>query len=125
MYLQSAVFPLALTTPPVFTHYLSDSLSLFMSVRGTPPLLSVVRTTSGSVNVSCESRGRHPRPGLQWSDGQQSLAPQSLRYSRDDQGLVGVHSWLVSSSPWVSCSLSLSPEEEREGRMDLKSIPGI
>ncbi|XP_046904756.1 butyrophilin subfamily 1 member A1-like [Hypomesus transpacificus] len=103
--------------------YDNGKVHLTVTVRGTPPLLSVVRTTSGSVNVSCESRGWHPQPRLQWSDGQQSLAPQSLSYSRDDQGLVGVHSWLVSSLPWVSCSLSLSPEEEREGRVDLKRIP--
>ncbi|XP_067117687.1 butyrophilin subfamily 1 member A1-like isoform X2 [Osmerus mordax] len=105
--------------------YDNEKVRLTVTVIGTPPLLSVVRTTSGSVNVSCESHGWHPQPRLQWSDGQQSLAPQSLSYSGDDQGLVGVHSWLVSSSPWVSCSLSLSPEEEREGRVDLKSIPDV
>ncbi|XP_062305885.1 butyrophilin subfamily 1 member A1-like [Osmerus eperlanus] len=105
--------------------YDNGKVRLTVTAMGTPPLLSVVRTTSVSVNVSCESHGWHPQPRLQWSDGQQSLAPQSLSYSRDDQGLVGVHSWLVSSSPWVSCSLSLSPEEEREGRVDLKSIPDV
>lgn len=98
---------------------------LNVTVMGTPPLLSVGPLASDSVsfNVSCESHGWKPQPRLQWSDGRQTLAPENLGYSSDGQDLVEVHSWLISSSPWVSCSLGLSAEEMWEGRVKLENSP--
>jgi hypothetical protein len=97
-------------------------------VRGTPPLLSAVRTDADSVNVSCVSHGWKPRPRLQWSDGRQTLKPEKLDYSSGAHGLVSAHSWVLSSpssAPWVSCSLVLSEGEEMEGRVDLRDVAAV
>ncbi|XP_036814197.1 butyrophilin subfamily 3 member A3 isoform X2 [Oncorhynchus mykiss] len=108
--------------------YETASVFLNVTVMGTPPLLSAVRTDADSVNVSCVSHGWKPRPRLQWSDGRQTLKPEKLDYSSGAHGLVSAHSWVLSSSssaPWVSCSLVLSEGEELEGRVDLRNVPAV
>ncbi|XP_064796882.1 butyrophilin subfamily 1 member A1-like [Oncorhynchus masou masou] len=108
--------------------YGTASVFLNVTVKGTPPLLSAVRTDADSVNVSCVSHGWKPRPRLQWSDGRQTLKPEKLDYSSGAHGLVSAHSWVLSSpssAPWVSCSLVLSEGEELEGRVDLRNIAAL
>nr|XP_046196982.1 butyrophilin subfamily 1 member A1-like [Oncorhynchus gorbuscha] len=108
--------------------YGTASVFLNVTVRGTPPLLSAVRTDADSVNVSCVSHGWKPRPRLQWSDGRQTLKPEKLDYSSGAHGLVSAHSWVLSSpssAPWVSCSLVLSEGEEMEGRVDLRDVAAV
>ncbi|KAM9407890.1 butyrophilin subfamily 1 member A1-like isoform 3-T5 [Salvelinus alpinus] len=108
--------------------YETASVFLNVTVMGTPPLLSAVRTDADSVNVSCVSHGWKPRPRLQWSDGRQTLKPEKLDYSSGAHGLVSVRSWVLSSpssAPWVSCSLVLSEGEELEGRVDLWNLGSV
>ncbi|KAJ8007996.1 hypothetical protein DPEC_G00100150 [Dallia pectoralis] len=105
--------------------YGSATVHLRVNVLGTPPLLSAVRMENGSVNVSCVSHGWQPRPQLKWSDGTRTL-PGITHSDSGAQGLVSVRSWLLTpsvSSHWVSCSVSLPEEEEREGRVDLHNVP--
>uniref|UniRef100_A0A673WRT4 Butyrophilin subfamily 1 member A1-like n=2 Tax=Salmo trutta TaxID=8032 RepID=A0A673WRT4_SALTR len=104
------------------------SVFLNITVMGSPPLLSAVRTDADSVNVSCVSHGWKPRPRLQWSDGRKTLKPEKLDYSSGANGLVSAHSWVLSSpssAPWVSCSLVLSEGEELEGRVDLRNLAAV
>lgn len=104
------------------------SVFLNVTVMGSPPLLSAVRTDADSVNVSCVSHGWKPRPRLQWSDGRKTLKPEKLDYSSGANGLVSAHSWVLSSpssAPWVSCSLVLSEGEELEGRVDLRNLASV
>ncbi|XP_071190204.1 butyrophilin subfamily 1 member A1-like [Salvelinus alpinus] len=108
--------------------YETASVFLNVTVMGSPPLLSAVRTDADSVNVSCVSHGWKPRPRLQWSDGRQTLKPEKLEYSSGAHGLVSAHSWVLSSpssAPWVSCSLVLSEGEELEGRVDLRNLGSV
>ncbi|KAL0970510.1 hypothetical protein UPYG_G00243040 [Umbra pygmaea] len=101
---------------------------LKVTVLGSPPLMSAVRTEDGSVNVSCVSQGWKPRPALLWSNGSQTLQPGGQLYSSDAHGLVSVQSWILSSSssaPWVSCFLGLPEGDEREGRVDLHNLPAL
>lgn len=84
------------------------------------PFLSAVWRDNNVVNVSCESRGWYPKPSLTWSDQKETLTPNSVKYSKDSNGLLSVHSWLlVSSSSEASCSVSLSGEEAKEARVYL------
>ncbi|XP_034146598.1 butyrophilin subfamily 1 member A1 isoform X3 [Esox lucius] len=108
--------------------YESATVSLTVNVLGSPPLLSAVRTENGSVNVSCMSHGWQPRPRLKWSDGTRTLQPGSTRFGGGAQDLESIHSWLLTnstSSPWVSCSLSLPEGDEWEGRVDLQNLPEV
>uniref|UniRef100_UPI003AB02EFC butyrophilin subfamily 3 member A3-like n=1 Tax=Centroberyx gerrardi TaxID=166262 RepID=UPI003AB02EFC len=104
--------------------YDKASVSLNVTETGSSPLLSAVWREDGQVNVSCESEGWHPKPGLRWSDHKRPLAPESLVYGSDPGGLVSVHSWLLVSGPSkVSCSVGLSEEDVREARVRLESLP--
>lgn len=78
-------------------------------------------TEDGGLNVSCESEGWHPKPWLQWSDQEQTLAPGTIVYGNDPGALMSVHSWLLlpSASSVVTCSVGLSEEEGKEGRVKL------
>ena len=87
---------------------------------GSPVFLSAVWRENNVVNVSCASRGWYPKPSLSWSHEKQALTPDSVKFSQDSNGLFTVHSWLlVSSSPEVSCSVSLFGDEAKEARLYL------
>lgn len=97
------------------------SVNLIVTQTGGPPLLTAV-VKKNKVNVSCESSGWYPEPKVQWSNSSGLLTPKDLVYSKVSSGLVSVHSWLlVSSSSTVSCSVGLSGEEAREGRMRVET----
>ncbi|KAJ8377415.1 hypothetical protein AAFF_G00260750 [Aldrovandia affinis] len=74
------------------------------------------------VNVSCVSDGWSPKPSLIWRnrEGRELKDQQGLFYSTDPQGLVTVSGWLLfspSDSGWLSCTVSLSGGDSREGRV--------
>ncbi|KAJ8377411.1 hypothetical protein AAFF_G00260710 [Aldrovandia affinis] len=103
---------------------------------GSIPVLSVHPGVGGQqVNVSCVSDGWSPKPSLIWRnrEGRELKDQQGLFYSTDPQGLVTVSGWLLfspSDSEWLSCTVSLSGGDSREGRVaphtpgtELGSIP--
>lgn len=99
-------------------------LSTLFLGTGAPLLLSAVWTEDNLANVSCESEGWYPKPGLRWSDQQRVLTPKGLKFSKGPSGLLTVHSWLlVSSSSEVSCSVGLPGEEAKEARVRLGNPP--
>ncbi|KAK5893582.1 hypothetical protein CgunFtcFv8_006442 [Champsocephalus gunnari] len=99
--------------------YNTATVSLVVTVTGTPPLLSAVWITGVQVNLSCESEGWFPHPSLRWADPLKALTPQSLQYSTAPSGLVSVHSWiLLPASTRVSCWV-----EEQEVRLKLQEPP--
>ncbi|KAL3046460.1 hypothetical protein OYC64_004457 [Pagothenia borchgrevinki] len=99
--------------------YDTATVSLVVTVTGTPSLLSAVWIPDGRVNLSCESEGWSPRPSLRWDDPLKTLTPQSLQYSTAPSGLVSVHSWiLLPASTQVSCWV-----EEQEVRLQLQEPP--
>ncbi|XP_035281312.1 butyrophilin subfamily 1 member A1 isoform X2 [Anguilla anguilla] len=105
-------------------HYEAVRVILNVTVTGTPPVLSVRQANDSLVNVSCASSGWHPRPNLTWSDsqGRSGLSPGAMLYGPAEQGVVSVFSWILtpaSDAAWLSCSVFLPGEEEREGRVAL------
>ncbi|XP_045920249.1 butyrophilin subfamily 2 member A2-like isoform X2 [Micropterus dolomieu] len=104
--------------------YDSESVSLIVTERGAPPLLSAVWKEDNVMNVSCESGGWYPEPILSWSDQKQVLDTKNLNYRKESSGLVSVHSWLlVASSSEVYCSVGLSGEEMKEAGVRLENPP--
>lgn len=104
--------------------YDSESVSLIVTERGAPPLLSAVWKEDNVMNVSCESGGWYPEPILRWSDQKQVLDTKNLNYRKESSGLVSVHSWLlVASSSEVYCSVGLSGEEMKEAGVRLENPP--
>ncbi|XP_041760340.1 butyrophilin subfamily 1 member A1-like [Coregonus clupeaformis] len=97
---------------------------LTVNVLGDIPVLSVAEARGGGsqVNVTCSSEGWSPQPTLTWRNkaGTEIRNGQEVHDISDPQGLVSVSSWLLyspSDSDWLSCTVSLSEEEKREGRI--------
>ncbi|XP_041951290.1 butyrophilin subfamily 1 member A1-like [Alosa sapidissima] len=84
--------------------YDKASMVLSMAVVGSAPLISLSE-----------------EPVLTWTDREGRVLPAIPRVLwTDDAGLVGVSSWLLSSSSeseWLSCSVGVSDQEMREGRI--------
>ncbi|XP_045071611.1 uncharacterized protein LOC121566612 isoform X48 [Coregonus clupeaformis] len=104
--------------------YEKASVFLTVNVTGSEPVLSVAegRGGGGQVNVTCSSVGWSPQPKLTWrnKDGTEIRNGQEVLNTSDSQGLVNVSSWLLYSpsvSDWLSCTVSLSEEAKREGRI--------
>ncbi|XP_023998943.1 butyrophilin subfamily 1 member A1-like isoform X2 [Salvelinus sp. IW2-2015] len=104
--------------------YEKASVSLTLIVLGGIPVLSLAeaRGGGGQVNVTCSSVGWSPQPTLTWKnkEGAELRNVQEVLYTHDSQGLVSVSSWLLyspSDSDWLSCTVSLSEEEEKESRI--------
>ncbi|XP_055779909.1 butyrophilin subfamily 2 member A2-like isoform X2 [Salvelinus fontinalis] len=103
-----------------------DKASVFLTVNvlGSIPVLSVAeaRGGGGQVNVTCSSEGWSPQPKLSWKnkEGTEIRNEQEVLNTSDPQGLVNVSSWLLyapSYSDWLACTVSLSEEAKREGRI--------
>uniref|UniRef100_A0A673Y6Y5 Butyrophilin subfamily 3 member A1-like n=1 Tax=Salmo trutta TaxID=8032 RepID=A0A673Y6Y5_SALTR len=104
--------------------YEKASVFLTVNVTGSEPVLSVAeaRGGGGQVNVTCLSEGWSPQPKLTWrnKDGTEIRNEQEVLNTSDPQGLVSVSSWLLyapSYSDWLACTVSLSEEMKREGRI--------
>ncbi|XP_030644054.1 butyrophilin-like protein 8 isoform X1 [Chanos chanos] len=100
--------------------YDKGTTSLTVNVLGSEPVLSVTETGE-QVNVTCVSDGWSTQPTVTWRDreGREIKHNSHVMYKKDSDDLVRVSSWLLfspSESEWISCSVSLSDQEEREGR---------
>ncbi|KAL7841064.1 hypothetical protein SRHO_G00247550 [Serrasalmus rhombeus] len=102
------------------------SVILNIIVVGSPPLLSLAETEEEKVNVTCVSDGWSPNPTLIWRDKRGKELRNRADHNTDSEGLVSVSSWLLFSptaSEWISCSVGLSDQEVKEGRvLPLKSV---
>ncbi|XP_030643729.1 butyrophilin-like protein 2 [Chanos chanos] len=95
---------------------------LSIKILGSPPVLSVTETGGEQVNVTCVSDGWSPQPTVTWRDreGKDIKHDSNVMYEKDTKDLVSVSSWLLfspSESEWISCSVSLSDQKKREGRV--------
>ncbi|KAG7454751.1 hypothetical protein MATL_G00263050 [Megalops atlanticus] len=109
--------------------YEKGQVSLHLNNLVGSPLVLSVQPSNGDrggaqpqVNVTCVSEGWFPKPTLTWRDskGTEVKDQQGVYYSTDAQGLVSVTGWLLyspSDSEWLSCSVSLSQGDSREGRV--------
>ncbi|XP_031693558.1 butyrophilin subfamily 2 member A2 isoform X2 [Oncorhynchus kisutch] len=112
--------------------YEKASVFLTVNVTGREPVLSVAeaRGGGGQVNVTCSSEGWSPQPKLTWrnKEGTEIRYEQVLNTS-DPHGLVSVSSWLLyasSYSDWLACTVYLSEEAKREGRiLPHTAVPGV
>ncbi|KAI4887939.1 hypothetical protein NFI96_027093, partial [Prochilodus magdalenae] len=119
--------------------YEEANVFLSLPVVGSPPLLSFAEA-GDKMNVTCASGGWAPNTSLTWRDKEGRELRNSVdHYRTDSEGLVSVSSWLLfspSESEWISCSVGLSDQEMKEGRVlplkpdsgndaDTKSEPGI
>ncbi|KAI4871453.1 hypothetical protein NFI96_008943, partial [Prochilodus magdalenae] len=110
----------------VFLNLLALSCEILKSVLlnhlvvGSIPVLSVAETGE-QVNVTCASGGWSPNTSVTWRDKDgRELADSVDHYRTDSEGLVSVSSWLLvspSESEWISCSVGLSDQEMKEGRV--------
>ncbi|XP_030643727.1 butyrophilin subfamily 1 member A1-like [Chanos chanos] len=103
------------------TWYEKGTTSLTVNILGSVPVLSFTETGE-QVNVTCVSDGWSPQPTVTWRDreGKEIKHNSNVMYKTDSDDLVSVSSWLLfspSESEWISCSVSLSDQEEREGRI--------
>ncbi|KAI4885442.1 hypothetical protein NFI96_032387, partial [Prochilodus magdalenae] len=100
--------------------YEKASVFLNILVVGSIPVLSVAEAGE-HVNVTCASGGWSPNPTLTWRDKEgRELRSSVDHYRADSEGLVSVSSWLLvspSESEWISCSVGLSDQEMKEGRV--------
>ncbi|XP_030643721.1 butyrophilin subfamily 1 member A1-like [Chanos chanos] len=104
------------------TWYDKGTTSLTVNVLGSEPVLSFTETGQGNLNVTCVSDGWSPQPTVTWRDREEKEINKNanVMYSKDSEDLVSVSSWLLfspSESEWISCSVSLSDQEKREGRV--------
>ncbi|XP_030643722.1 butyrophilin-like protein 8 [Chanos chanos] len=104
------------------TWYDKGTTSLTVNVLGSVPVLSFTETGGGYLNVTCVSDGWSPQPTVTWRDreGNEIKQDSNVMYKTDTEDLVSVSSWLLfspSESEWISCSVSLSDQEKREGRI--------
>ncbi|XP_038855920.1 butyrophilin subfamily 1 member A1-like [Salvelinus namaycush] len=112
-----------------------DKASVFLTVKvlGGIPVLSVAeaRGGGGQVNVTCLSEGWSPQPKLSWKnkEGTEIRNEQEVLNTSDPLGLVSVSSWLLNApsySDWLACTVSLSEEAKREGRiLPHTAVPGV
>nr|XP_029529382.1 selection and upkeep of intraepithelial T-cells protein 6-like isoform X1 [Oncorhynchus nerka] len=113
--------------------YEKASVFLTVNVTGSEPVLSVAeaRGGGGQVNVTCSSEGWSPQPKLTWrnKEGAEIRNEQEVLNTSDPHGLVSVSSWLLyasSYSDWLACTVSLSEEAKREGRiLPHTAVPGV
>ncbi|XP_072526902.1 uncharacterized protein [Salminus brasiliensis] len=100
--------------------YEKKSDFLTIPVVGSPPLLTL-GDVGDQVNITCESGGWSPNTTLIWKGKRGRELRNSVdHYTVDSEGLVSVSSWLMFSptgSEWISCSVGLSDQEMREGRV--------
>uniref|UniRef100_A0A8B9H6S9 Ig-like domain-containing protein n=1 Tax=Astyanax mexicanus TaxID=7994 RepID=A0A8B9H6S9_ASTMX len=100
--------------------YEKASVFTTVTVVGSLPYLSLAEV-GDQVNVTCASDGWSPKPTLIWRDKTgKELKNISEYYLKDSEGLVSVRSWLMfspSDSEWISCSVGLSDQEMKEGRV--------
>ncbi|KAI4884638.1 hypothetical protein NFI96_027524, partial [Prochilodus magdalenae] len=100
--------------------YEEASVFLNLPVVGSPPLLSIAEAGE-QVNVTCASGGWSPKPMFTWRDKEgQELRNSVDQYRAGSDRLVSVSSWLLvspSESEWISCSVGLSDQEMKEGRV--------
>ncbi|XP_036439428.1 butyrophilin-like protein 8 [Colossoma macropomum] len=99
--------------------YERGSVILNITVVGSPLLFSLSETGE-QVNVTCVSDGWSPNPTLIWRDKRGKELRNSVCHNTDSEGLVSVSSWLLfspSESEWISCSVGLSDQEMKEGRV--------
>ncbi|XP_030643718.1 putative selection and upkeep of intraepithelial T-cells protein 1 homolog [Chanos chanos] len=104
------------------TWYDRGRAMLTVNVLGSVPVLSYTETGGGYLNVTCVSDGWSPQPTVTWRDrdGNEIKKNSNVMYEKDSDDLVSVSSWLLfspSESEWISCSVSLSDQEERESRV--------
>ncbi|XP_049328626.1 butyrophilin subfamily 3 member A1-like [Astyanax mexicanus] len=106
-----------------------DSASVFLNITavGSLPVLSFAEV-GDQLNVTCASDRWSPIPTLIWRDERGIQLKNSVFMPKtDSEGLVSVRSWLMfspSDSEWISCSVGLSDQEMREGRvLPIKSAP--
>ncbi|XP_036789360.1 butyrophilin subfamily 3 member A1 isoform X2 [Oncorhynchus mykiss] len=113
--------------------YEKASVFLTVNVTGSEPVLSVAeaRGGGGQMNVTCSSEGWSPQPKLTWrnKEGTEIRNEQEVLNTSDPHGLVSVSSWLLyasSYSDWLACTVSLSEEAKREGRiLPHTAVPGV
>ncbi|KAL7841065.1 hypothetical protein SRHO_G00247560 [Serrasalmus rhombeus] len=102
------------------TWYESVKVNLTIKELGSSPLF-LMAEDGNQVNVTCRSNGWSPKPTLTWRDkGGRELTTSHIYYKTDSEGLVSVSSWLLlspSESEWISCSVGLSDQEMKEGRV--------
>ncbi|KAI4883834.1 hypothetical protein NFI96_020723 [Prochilodus magdalenae] len=102
------------------TWYESAKVNLTIRVLGSSPLFSLAEA-GDQVNVTCGSGRWSPKPTLTWRDKGGRVLPNShVYYKTDSKGLVRVSSWLLvspSESEWLSCSVGISGQEVKEGRV--------
>ncbi|XP_063048755.1 butyrophilin-like protein 3 [Engraulis encrasicolus] len=95
-------------------------MSVDVEVAGTLSFISITKGDGGQVNVTCVSDGWSPQPTVTWTGGGGEIKGENTVYSTDEQGLVRVTSWLLhspSESESLSCSVGLSDQDRREGRV--------
>uniref|UniRef100_A0A8B9HCQ6 Ig-like domain-containing protein n=1 Tax=Astyanax mexicanus TaxID=7994 RepID=A0A8B9HCQ6_ASTMX len=99
-----------------------DSASVFLNITvvGSLPVLSFAEV-GDQLNVTCASDRWSPMPTLIWRDERGIQLKNSVFMPKtDSEGLVSVRSWLMfspSDSEWISCSVGLSDQEMKEGRV--------
>ncbi|KAF4071392.1 hypothetical protein AMELA_G00272710 [Ameiurus melas] len=105
--------------------YHEKTVTLNLTALGSLPFLSL-KDHHDSVNLSCSSCGWFPQPSLLWKSttekGEALSDPRSHIYSRQENGLFCVYSWVILSSSVsnsISCSVSLSEDKERDVSLDL------
>ncbi|KAI4905820.1 hypothetical protein NFI96_009212 [Prochilodus magdalenae] len=99
--------------------YERASVNLNITVVGSPPLLSLAESGE-EVNVTCVADGWSPNPILNWRDKKGKELRATVDHYTNSVGLVSVSSWLLvspSGSEWISCSVGLSDQEMKEGRV--------
>ncbi|KAL1023544.1 hypothetical protein UPYG_G00042200 [Umbra pygmaea] len=104
--------------------YETAVVNLRLIVQGGFPVLSESRGRGGQVNVTCTSEGWSPQPNLTWrnKEGIEITNGHSVLYTYDPDGLMSVSSWLLyspSDSDYLSCTVSVSEEEEKESSIFL------
>ncbi|XP_053533706.1 butyrophilin subfamily 2 member A2 [Ictalurus punctatus] len=110
--------------------YDKATVSLTVRVVGSTPVLSLTGAGGGQINVSCQSHGWLPEPSITWTDkeGRDLKHLSKDKFSNSSEGVVDVSSWLIvspSESEWISCSVGLSDQERKEGRIMLFVPAGV
>ncbi|KAK3523483.1 hypothetical protein QTP86_033982 [Hemibagrus guttatus] len=106
------------------TSYDSKTVTLNLTALGSMPILSLEHHHN-SVNLSCASSGWFPQPRLLWKStkkGDVLSELQSPIYTKQENGLFSIHSWVILSSSvsnTITCSVALSEEEKRNVRVNL------
>ncbi|XP_073763911.1 butyrophilin subfamily 1 member A1-like isoform X2 [Danio rerio] len=106
--------------------YDSAELELKATAPGSAPVLFPRPLDDGRLNVSCSSSGWYPEPNITWtSDQGKTLRPAAVSHHRAADGLFSVHSWTTvspSDAQLVSCSVSTTTGESKEGKVDIQGI---